>query len=142
MKKCSSKECVSTILFGNSWNFRSHPAPSPSSKSLSWSLRAEQNGTFTCPPYSTAHCKLKASSAVTDPLLLVLSRMPFTIRLLPLLWSLKVAHGCSLGPRLCNSMFCVVHDPVNMRGARVRKMASKSSPLLAFVPDVQYWSCL
>lgn len=141
MKKCSSKECDSTILFGNSWNFISHPVQSPSSKSLSWSLHEEQNGTFPCPPYSSpGHCKLKASSIVTYPLVLVLTKMPFTISLLPFLWSLKVAHGCSLGPKLCNSLFCVVRDPANMRGATVWKMLSKTS--LAFLPNVQYWNCL
>ena len=30
----------------------------------------------------------------------VLTRMPFTVNLLPLLWSLKVAPGCSLGQDL------------------------------------------
>lgn len=120
-----------------------HPSLSPSSKSLSPSLREEYSGTFTCPPSSSpGHCKLKASSAVTDPLVLVLTSMPFTINLLPLLWSSKVAHSCSLGPRPCNSLFGMVCDPVNMHGARERKMASKSFLWLAFVPDVRNWSCL
>lgn len=82
----------------------------------------EQDGMFTCPPHgSPGPCKLKSASAVTHPLVLVLTGMPFTISLLPLLWLLRVALGCSLGPRLCDSLFCVVRDPVNVRGARCER---------------------